>query len=66
MKKTTVRKLVSVLLSLSLVLGLGAALAGGEDVFTLDEKYLVVKFPDRERKFQYPQAFENGYLEVTE
>ena len=35
-------------------------------VVSLDEKYLVVKFPDRERKFQYPQAFENGYLEVTE
>ena len=46
MKKTTVRKLVSVLLSLCLVLGLGAALADGEDVFTLEGDHLIVRLPE--------------------
>lgn len=30
----------------------------------LDDKYLIVKFPDREAKFLYPGAFEKGYLRV--
>ena len=35
----------------------------GEGVIvSLDEKYLIVRFKDRESKFLYPSAFENGYL----
>lgn len=28
----------------------------------LDDKYLIVKFPDRESRLQFPAAFERGYL----
>lgn len=31
-------------------------------VVSLDGKYLIVRFRDRESKFLYPSAFENGYL----
>ena len=35
----------------------------GEGVIvSLDEKYLIVRFRDRESKFIYPSAFEKGYL----
>ena len=35
----------------------------GEGVIvSLDDKYLFVRFKDRESKFLYPSAFENGYL----
>jgi hypothetical protein len=35
----------------------------GEGVIvSLDTKYLFVRFQDRESKFLYPSAFENGYL----
>ena len=33
-------------------------------VMSLDTYYIIIKFPDRERKFQYPKAFEDGYLEI--
>lgn len=36
---------------------------GAGRVVSFDGKYLIVKFVDRERKFLYPQAFEQGYLE---
>lgn len=29
-----------------------------------DDKYLILKFPDRESKFLYPDAFKKGYLSV--
>ena len=35
-------------------------------VMSLDTYYIIVKFPDRERKFQYPKAFEDGYLSMQE
>lgn len=35
---------------------------GPGEVMALDDKYLIVKFPDRESKFLYPSAFEKGYL----
>ena len=35
-------------------------------VMSLDTYYIIVKFPDRERKFQYPKAFEEGYLSMQE
>lgn len=31
-------------------------------VMSLDEKYIIIKFRDRESKFFYPGAFEKGYL----
>ena len=31
-------------------------------VVSLDEKYIIIKFRDRESKFFYPGAFEKGYL----
>ena len=37
---------------------------GHGEVMALDDKYLIVKFPDRESKFLYPSAFEKGYLSV--
>ena len=33
-------------------------------IVSLDDKYLFVRFKDRESKFLYPSAFENGYLSV--
>ena len=35
---------------------------GPGQVVSIDDKYLIVKFPDRESKFLYPDAFEKGYL----
>ena len=35
---------------------------GPGKVMALDDKYIVVKFPDRESKFLYPGAFEKGWL----
>ena len=35
---------------------------GPGEVMAIDDKYLIVKFPDRESKFHYPAAFEKGYL----
>ena len=32
---------------------------------TMDEKYIFVKFADRESKFLFPGAFEKGYLSCT-
>lgn len=37
---------------------------GAGVVMSIDEKYIVVKFPDRESKFYYPMAFEKGYLSM--
>lgn len=37
---------------------------GPGTIVTLDDNYLIVKFPDRESKFRYPSAFEKGYLDV--
>jgi len=31
-------------------------------VLSIDEKYLIARFADRESKFLYPSAFEKGYL----
>ena len=36
---------------------------GPGTVMSLDEKYIIIKFRDRESKFFYPGAFEKGYLE---
>ena len=33
---------------------------------TMDEKYVFVRFADRESKFLFPSAFEKGYLSCTE
>jgi hypothetical protein len=33
-------------------------------VVSVDEKYILIKFPRREAKFHYPAAFEQGYLSV--
>lgn len=35
---------------------------GPGDVMSIDEKYIFVHFPDVEKKFLYPDAFEKGYL----
>ena len=35
---------------------------GPGDVMSIDEKYIFVRFPDVEKKFLYPDAFEKGYL----
>ncbi|MBO5980784.1 MAG: hypothetical protein J6Q12_10205, partial [Bacteroidales bacterium] len=37
---------------------------GPGTVMSLDEKYIIIKFHDRESKFFYPGAFEKGYLEM--
>ena len=37
---------------------------GPGEVMAMDDKYLIVKFPDRESKFLYPRAFEKGYLSI--
>lgn len=37
---------------------------GRGEVMSMDEKYIIVKFPDRESKFLYPGAFEKGYLSI--
>ena len=37
---------------------------GTGTVMAMDDKYIIVKFPDRESKFLYPGAFEKGYLSV--
>ena len=37
---------------------------GGGTVMSKDDKYLFVKFPLRESKFIYPDAFKSGYLSV--
>ena len=36
---------------------------GPGTVMSLDDKYIIIKFRDRESKFFYPGAFERGYLE---
>ena len=38
---------------------------GPGTVMSLDEKYIIIKFRDRESKFFYPGAFEKGYLEIS-
>ena len=37
---------------------------GSGEVMAIDDKYIVVKFPDRESKFHYPGAFLKGHLSV--
>lgn len=37
---------------------------GGGTVMSLDDKYIIVRFRDRESKFLFPGAFEKGYLEM--
>ena len=37
---------------------------GPGEIMAIDDKYLIVKFPDREAKFMYPGAFEKGHLSV--
>ena len=39
---------------------------GEGEVMSIDEKYLIVRFIDRESKFLYPSAFEKGYLSIGE
>ena len=39
---------------------------GQGDLVSMDEKYIIVKFPSRESKFLYPSVFENDYLSCTE
>lgn len=46
MKKLTLKKTVSVLLALCVMLGLSAALATGNDVFTLEADRLTVRLPE--------------------
>jgi hypothetical protein len=36
---------------------------GPGTVMSLDEKYIIIRFRDRESKFFYPGAYERGYLE---
>lgn len=36
---------------------------GAGTVMSLDDKYIIVRFRDRESKFLFPGAFEKGYLE---
>ena len=33
-------------------------------VMSVDDKYILIKFPRREAKFHYPASFEQGYLSV--
>ncbi|MBR1538099.1 MAG: hypothetical protein IJ636_01180, partial [Bacteroidales bacterium] len=35
---------------------------GPGEILSIDEKYLIVRFYDRESKFLYPGAFDKGYL----
>ena len=35
---------------------------GPGEIMALDDKYIIVRFADRESKFLYPAAFEKGYL----
>ncbi len=35
---------------------------GPGEVMALDNKYLIVKFSDRESKFLFPYVFEKGYF----
>ena len=37
---------------------------GEGEIVDIDEKYLIVRFADRESKFLYPSAFEKGYLSL--
>ena len=37
---------------------------GEGQIMSLDDKYIFVKFADRESKFLFPSAFEAGYLGV--
>jgi hypothetical protein len=37
---------------------------GPGEVMAIDNKYIIVKFVDRESKFLYPSAFEKGYLSM--
>ena len=39
---------------------------GQGELVSMDEKYIIVKFKDRESKFLYPSVFENGYLSCKE
>ena len=35
---------------------------GPGEVMSIDEKFIIVRFPDMEKKFLFPDAFEKGYL----
>lgn len=39
---------------------------GNGIVMSIDDKVIIVKFDTQEKKFLFPQAFEKGYLEVSE
>jgi len=39
---------------------------GQGELVSIDEKYIIVKFPSRESKFLYPSVFENEYLNCKE
>lgn len=39
---------------------------GQGELVSMDEKYIIVKFPSRESKFLYPSVFENEYLSCKE
>lgn len=43
---------------------LKSCVVSGGILCVLEEKYLIVKFPDRESKFLYPSAFEKGNLSL--
>ena len=38
---------------------------GQGEIKAVNEKYIVVKFEDRESKFLIPFAFEKGYLQLS-
>lgn len=35
---------------------------GEGTIKSIDEKYIIVRFATQEKKFLFPQAFENGFL----
>lgn len=35
---------------------------GSGEVMSIDEKFIIIRFPDMEKKFLFPDAFEKGYL----
>ena len=35
------------------------------EIMAMDDKYVIVKFADRESKFLFPGAFEKGYFQIV-
>lgn len=38
---------------------------GEGEIMAMDDKYVIIKFADREAKFLYPAAFEKGYFQIV-